>query len=260
MKTPLAVVLLLVTTTHTASSLSIRRHTSTNTRSAIISICQIHTANAVISSLSLADQHRHRHSSLFVRRQQFLQATISAAKATSTQLAYYPITSDNDSSSSSRGSHSSSSSSSSSWLDRTTSKILSSSSLDDDEYVEQQQQQRLTCDDVTLITQLMSAHARRGTVTSAVICERLLHRVVMEVDRNSRDRNNSYHNNQLHHHNANVANDRQRRNKTNTHQQLDNNSNEYEDDDYDQTASVMRLFRVSTAKISSLLSFRTRCS
>jgi hypothetical protein len=149
-----------------------------------------------------------------------------------------------------------------------TAKILSSSSLDEDddnEYIEQQQQrqqQRLTCDDVTLITQLMSAHARRGTVTSAVICERLLHRVVMEVDRNSRFKKNSYYHNHHHHANANIANndDRQRRHKTNTHQQLDNNSNEYEDDDYDQTASVMRLFRVSTAKISSLLSFRTRCS
>jgi hypothetical protein len=107
--TPLAVVLLLVTTTQTASLLSIRRYTATNTRSAIISIRHIHTANAVISNLLSTDQHHQRHSSLFVRRRQFLQATLSAAKATSTQLAsYYSITSDNDNS---RGSHSSSSSS-----------------------------------------------------------------------------------------------------------------------------------------------------
>lgn len=40
----------------------------------------------------------------------------------------------------------------------------------------------LTVDDVQLITTLMTSHARRGTVESALTCERLLKRVVEEVN------------------------------------------------------------------------------
>ena len=41
---------------------------------------------------------------------------------------------------------------------------------------------QLTPDDVQLITTLMTSHARRGTVESALICEQLLKRVVEEVN------------------------------------------------------------------------------
>jgi hypothetical protein len=40
----------------------------------------------------------------------------------------------------------------------------------------------LTVDDVQLITTLMTSHARRGTIESALTCERLLKRVVEEVN------------------------------------------------------------------------------
>ena len=187
MKTALAtVVFLLVTTRHTASPLSIRRQTPATARTATTSIPP-HT-------IPPTDQHHHHRSILFSVRRQFLQATLSAAKATSTQLAY-SVDGVNDSRSRRRGVSSSFSSSSSSWLDRTTARILSSS-LDEDEYDNEhmeQRQQRLTSDDVSLITHLMSAHARRGTVSSAVTCERLLHRVVVEVDRNN-SRHGSSHN------------------------------------------------------------------
>ena len=41
---------------------------------------------------------------------------------------------------------------------------------------------RLTSDDVSLIATLMTSHARRSSVRSALVCERLLKRVVEEVD------------------------------------------------------------------------------
>ena len=44
----------------------------------------------------------------------------------------------------------------------------------------------LTVDDVQLITTLMTSHARRGTVESALTCERLLKRVVEEVNSGNR--------------------------------------------------------------------------
>jgi pentatricopeptide repeat protein len=83
-----------------------------------------------------------------------------------------------------------------SWLDRTTARILSlDDDYDDDDYAdadedgsidgdEYRTRRPLTSDDVDLITSLMASHARRGTVNSAVTCERLLRRVVMEVDMN----------------------------------------------------------------------------
>lgn len=45
---------------------------------------------------------------------------------------------------------------------------------------------QLTPDDVQLITTLMTSHARRGSVESALICERLLKRVVEEVNMGNR--------------------------------------------------------------------------
>ena len=45
----------------------------------------------------------------------------------------------------------------------------------------------LTPDDVNLITTLMTSHARRSTIESARICERLLKRVVEEVNRGNED-------------------------------------------------------------------------
>ena len=67
------------------------------------------------------------------------------------------------------------------------------------------QRRQLTSGDVALITSLMASHARRGTVESAIMCERLLRRVVMEVDyihshldrsssNNNNNNNNSHYN------------------------------------------------------------------
>ena len=62
-----------------------------------------------------------------------------------------------------------------SWLDRTTAQVLDPPSSSTPS-------EQLTPDDVSLITTLMTSHARRSTVDSALICEQLLKRVVEEVN------------------------------------------------------------------------------
>ena len=64
------------------------------------------------------------------------------------------------------------------WLDRTTAKLLNTH----DPTKPSVPLGHLTIDDVALITTLMSSHARRGTVEGAMTCERLLKRVVEEVN------------------------------------------------------------------------------
>jgi len=75
-----------------------------------------------------------------------------------------------------------------SWLDKTTARILNypspyiNTNSEKEENSSETQQQQLTSDDVNLITTLMTSHARRSTVSSAITCEYLLKRVVDEVN------------------------------------------------------------------------------
>ena len=89
-----------------------------------------------------------------------------------------------------------------SWLDKTTARILNypspyinTNSEKEENSETQQQQQQLTSDDVNLITTLMTSHARRSTVSSAITCEYLLKRVVDEVNTNTNNGNNTNNDN-----------------------------------------------------------------
>ena len=60
------------------------------------------------------------------------------------------------------------------WIDKTTTRLLDASPTGIPLGT-------LTIEDVQLLTTLMHSHAKRATVASAIICERLLKRVVDEV-------------------------------------------------------------------------------